>query len=91
LPVFGETLEVRVVNLEVVVTDRDGLPVTGLAPSDFRLSVDGQALPIRYFTEVRGGDAVAPETAAEGLPVARAGRHLLPGLRRRLLLARPRP
>jgi len=70
LPVFGETLEVRVVNLEVVVTDRDGLPVTGLAPSDFRLSVDGQALPIRYFTEVRGGDAVAPETAAEGLPVS---------------------
>jgi hypothetical protein len=26
-PVFGETVEVRVVNLEVSVTDRDGVPV----------------------------------------------------------------
>ncbi len=69
LPVFGETLEVRVVNLEVVVTDRDGLPVTGLAPSDFRLTVDGDELPIRYFTEVRGGDAVAVEPAVEGRTV----------------------
>ncbi|MBZ0090575.1 MAG: VWA domain-containing protein, partial [Thermoanaerobaculia bacterium] len=57
-PVFGETVEVRVVNLEVVVTDRDGLPVTGLAPADFRLTLDGREVPIRYFTEVRGGDAV---------------------------------
>jgi hypothetical protein len=49
-----------VVNLEVVVTDRDGLPVTGLTAGDFRLLVDGGETPIRYFTEVRGGDAVAP-------------------------------
>jgi len=72
-PVFGETVEVRVVNLEVVVTDRDGLPVTGLRPSDFRLTVDGDELPIRYFTEVRGGDAVASEaleqaSAVSGVP-----------------------
>jgi VWFA-related protein len=66
-PVFGETVEVRVVNLEVVVTDRDGLPVTGLTAGDFRLLVDGGETPIRYFTEVRGGDAVAPgEAQPEG-------------------------
>jgi VWFA-related protein len=64
-PVFGETVEVRVVNLEVVVTDRDGLPVTGLGPDDFRLTVDGVETPIRYFTEVRSGTAVATETGAE--------------------------
>jgi VWFA-related protein len=57
-PVFGETVEVRVVNLEVVVTDRDGLPVAGLAPSDFLLRVDGEETPIGFFTEVRGGTAV---------------------------------
>jgi len=66
-PVFGETVEVRVVNLEVVVTDRDGLPVAGLAPSDFRLRVDGEETPIGYFTEVRGGTAIE---GASGEPVA---------------------
>src|SRR3954471_2618140 len=29
-PQYGETIEVRVVNLDVVVNDRDGNPVTGL-------------------------------------------------------------
>ncbi len=71
-PVFGETLEVRVVNLEVVVTDRDGLPVTGLASEDFRLTVGGREVPIRYFSEVRGGDVIdlAPgvSTAVAGVP-----------------------
>jgi VWFA-related protein len=61
-PIFGETVEVRVVNLEVVVSDRDGLPVTGLRAGDFRLLVDGAETPIRYFTEVRGGAAVASPT-----------------------------
>ncbi len=66
IPVFGETVEVRVVNLEVVVTDRDGLPVTGLTAADFRLLVDGAETPVRYFSEVRGGEAVAPgESATE--------------------------
>ena len=63
-PVFGETVEVRVVNLEVVVTDRDGVPVTGLAPGDFELLVDGKEMPVRYFSEVRSGTAVAPEATA---------------------------
>lgn len=61
--VFGETVEVRVVNLEVEVFDRDGLSVTGLGPADFELTVDGELLPIRYFTEIRGGTAVAAEAS----------------------------
>jgi len=70
-PVFGETVEVRVVNFEVVVTDKDGIPVTGLGPGDFQLTVDGKEHPIRYFTEVRGGDAVDGEAlSAEGPAVA---------------------
>lgn len=55
---FGETVEVRVINVEVVVTGKDGLPVTGLQAGDFALQVDGKELPIQYFTEVRGGDAI---------------------------------
>lgn len=55
--IFGETIQVRVVNLEVVVTDRQGNPVTGLKPADFRLLVDGKPRPIEYFTEIVGGHA----------------------------------
>ncbi len=61
-PVFGETVEVRVVNLEVTVTDRNGVPVTGLAAGDFELSIDGSEVPVKYFTEIRRGSAVAAET-----------------------------
>lgn len=67
--VFGEQIEVRVVNVEVVVTDKQGNRVAGLAPGDFRLRVDGKEVPIEYFTEVRGGQAIAPEAAAAEGPV----------------------
>jgi VWFA-related protein len=63
--VFGEVLDVRVVNLEVVVTDRDGIPILGLRPQDFELMVDDVPVPIDYFSEVRGGLAV--EAGAGGV------------------------
>ncbi|HEX6901592.1 MAG TPA: VWA domain-containing protein [Thermoanaerobaculia bacterium] len=68
-PVFGEELDVRVVNVEVVVTDKQGNRVSGLKPEDFRLRVDGKEVPIEYFTEVKEGRSVAPAAAvAEGEP-----------------------
>lgn len=67
--VFGEQIEVRVVNVEAVVTDRQGNRVTGLKPGDFRLEVDGKPVPIEYFNEVRGGQAVAPGEEDKGSPV----------------------
>ena len=57
---FGETVEVKVVNVEAVVTDRQGNRVPGLAAENFKLTVDGREVPIQYFSEIRGGDAVAP-------------------------------
>ncbi len=71
-PVFGEELDVRVVNVEVVVTDKQGNRVSGLKPEDFRLRVDGKELPIEYFTEVKEGRSVAP-AAAGGSEPAEAG------------------
>jgi VWFA-related protein len=76
--VFGEQIEVRVVNVEAVVTDRQGNRVTGLRPGDFRLEVDGKPVPIEYFNEVRGGQAVAPgeedrNSPVKGLPSLVAG------------------
>ena len=77
--VFGETIDVRVVNVEVVVTDKDGVRVTGLKPADFKLIVEGKQTPIDYFTEVRGGDAVA--ATAEGGSVVPGLPALAPGER----------
>jgi VWFA-related protein len=64
---FGEVIDVRVVNVEVVVTDRDGNRVQGLKPGDFRLRVDGKEVPVGFFTEVLGGQAIAPPTG-QGQP-----------------------
>ncbi|MDA8017016.1 MAG: VWA domain-containing protein [Thermoanaerobaculia bacterium] len=67
---FGEMVDVRVVNLEAVVThDRGpnrGEHVSGLRAEDFVLEVDGRSIPIEYFTEVRGGVAEGPGGALEG-------------------------
>ena len=61
--VFSEVVDVRVVNVEVVVTDGHGNRVHGLKASDFELLVDGEPTPIDYFTEIRDGFA---RDAAEG-------------------------
>ena len=53
--VFSEVIDVRVVNVEVVVTDGAGNRVQGLRPSDFELLVDGEPTPIAYFTEIEDG------------------------------------
>lgn len=77
---IGEAIDVRVVNVEAVVTDRRGGHVAGLTPADFRLLIDGEEVPVDYFTEIRGGTAMAaggegvhPPSPVEGV----VGRNLL--------------
>lgn len=55
---FADTIDVRVVNVEVVVTDHEGYRIQGLEASDFELLVDGQPVPVSYFTEVDDGHAM---------------------------------
>ncbi len=62
---FSDVIDVRVVNVEVVVTDRSGNRIRGLQPGDFELHVDGKPVPIDYFTEVDEGRAL--EASAEGV------------------------
>lgn len=73
VPVVGETIDVRVVNVETVVTNAAGERVRGLAAADFRLLVDGRELPVEYFAEVADGTSVKAENApvAAGEAVAR--------------------
>ena len=52
---FSDVIDVRVVNVEVVVTDKQGNRVRGLEASDFELRVDGEPVPISYFTEIDDG------------------------------------
>ena len=54
---FGEEIDVRVVNLEVVVEDQSGERVRDLGREDFRVLVDGEEVDALYFTEVEGGRA----------------------------------
>lgn len=63
--VFTEVIDVRVVNVETVVTDADGNLVRGLTPEDFLLRVDGKEVPVEYFSEIAEGAAAT--TGAEGV------------------------
>src|SRR5215218_1317072 len=62
--VFEESVDVRVVNVEAVVTDEKGARVRGLAAKDLRLLVDGHEVPVEYFAEVEDGKAAATAPAA---------------------------
>ena len=52
---FTEVVDVRVIEVEVVVTDRSGVPVAGLGPDAFELEVDGKPMPIANFYAEAGG------------------------------------
>lgn len=50
--VFGETVDVDVVNVEVVVTDGSGAPVSGLEAGDFAVFSDGEQVELSNFYAV---------------------------------------
>jgi VWFA-related protein len=47
--VFFDEVDVRVVNLEVFVTDKKGFPVTDLGRDDFKVLVDGRVVELTNF------------------------------------------
>jgi VWFA-related protein len=49
-PQYGESIEVRLHNLDAIVTDRDGKPVAGLTKDDFVLLENGVAQEITNFS-----------------------------------------
>ncbi|RMH23520.1 MAG: VWA domain-containing protein [Acidobacteria bacterium] len=71
--IFIETLDVTLVNVEVVVTE-NGRPVTDLTRDDFEVFDDGEPVAITNFHRVENGRRVAPagdgEPAPQPVPLA---------------------
>ncbi len=84
LPKLIETMEVRVINLDVVVTDKKGNPVTGLTKADFQLFENGVEKPISNFYEVAPPPKPAPGAAAA--PAAEAVPEPIPDNQRRRII-----
>jgi VWFA-related protein len=51
---FSATVDVRLAEVEVLVTDRDGRPVTGLTREDFRVLEDGLPAEVTNLSPVSG-------------------------------------
>ncbi len=68
--VFGETVQVNVVNVEVYVTDKSGEPVTGLAAEDFELFENGKPVGVSNFYAVEGGHRLEEPSPGGADPAA---------------------
>ena len=68
---FGATVEVRVVNIDVVVTDKAGHRVPGLTKDHFEILEDGKRQTITNFYEA------ALATTPEGATLARPRRFII--------------
>ena len=64
-PKLVERIDVRIIDVDVVVTDRRGNPVTGLTKDDFEIYENGVQKPITNFYEVEGRKA--KNLAVEGV------------------------
>jgi VWFA-related protein len=68
-----ESIEVRVTNVDVVVTDKAGNPVRGLTRDDFQIFENGKLQPVTNFYEVRAAQpATTASDAATSTPEAAA-------------------
>jgi len=62
---FIETIDVNVVNIDVFVTDKKGVPIRGLTKDDFELLEDNRPVEITNFYAVKGGTPVDAQEAAK--------------------------
>lgn len=69
-PRAAESIEVSIVNVDVVVTDAKGKRVTGLTASDFEIREGGKVQPISNFAEY--SSAAVPQAGVTGVDAAAA-------------------
>jgi VWFA-related protein len=72
-PQFAEEIEVRVIDVDVAVTDRHGNHLTGLNRDDFELYEDGKRVDIAYFSRIVDG-----RLADLPLPAVQQGESMAP-------------
>ena len=87
LPKITETIDVRLINIDVVVTDRKGNPITGLTKDDFTLYENGVPKTITNFFEVVP-DPTLPTTApvtTDVTPAAPKKEEIPENMRRRII------
>lgn len=65
VPTLGETIDVSIVNLDVVVTDKNGNRVRGLTRDDFEVYENGVLQPVSNFAEY-AAEPEAGRVAVEG-------------------------
>jgi VWFA-related protein len=69
IPHAGETIEVSIVNIDTVVTDKHGNRVRGLGKDDFEIFENGVRQPLTNFAEY-GSEAKASSAGIVTAPVA---------------------
>lgn len=57
--VYFDTIDVEIINLDVIVTDAEGNPQTGLSKDDFEVYVDGGQVELTNFFAVEGRELTA--------------------------------
>ncbi len=80
-------VEVRIINVDVVVTDKKGNFVPNLKPEDFTILENGVAKPISNFYEVQGNVAknvLGEEAATEAAP-PEAKKEVAENMKRRII------
>lgn len=64
---FGEVIDIELVNVDLWVTDSEGLPVRGLTADDFRVSHDGDPVTVTHFVEIGGStEPLVPSASTPG-------------------------
>jgi VWFA-related protein len=86
-PRLVENIDVRVINIDVVVTDRRGNPIQGLKKEDFEIRENNQPKPISNFYEVRGSKAIGDEaeTPAPESPAPVTAQQIPEEMKRRII------
>jgi VWFA-related protein len=84
IPSLGESIEIAIVNVDVVVTDADGRRVYGLTRDDFQIYENGKLQPLSHFAAYR--EPTAATAGSEGTVSIESAEERAPEQRRTLIL-----
>jgi len=86
IPKLVENVEVRVINIDVVVTDKKGNRVNGLTKDDFELYENGVQKPLSNFYEVVAEPAPATAATPSAAPAPATAKEEIPDSQKRRII-----